>query len=406
MKNYEDMAKAVLEARDEYIKKKKKRILFVKRASAISFGAAAIIGIGIFANALKPPQKPTAESSVIITNTTEAVTTSAESTVQTSAKSVTTQKHSIVTTSAQTETAASKLTTAATGNVTVKEPDKSTETASSNSTITAIMTTFQTESTIPRSIRSAESQTTVRTSTTSSAKETETTAMQTTAVATNMATESITTTQSFSEWLGVYYDDSKTTYRAAWKDNEKISATEDELGEYLGEQTLHLTYTMSNEYVDEVCKVYTIKRFSPDYVLAVQSPADDSPKLSYAGAKFKTLGDLLTGTDLKNTLVLKEAYRGFIEPNSEPLGVPELSELMDLLSNESLKSLDSSIYGNNRSYTIKAEIPYLGKEGRIVIIEDILEPESGYISFEILGNKCTYNVGADKINTFVLSFTN
>ena len=399
MKNYEDMAKAVLKARDEYIKKKRKRILFIKKASAVSFGAAAIIGLGICANALKPPKKPTVENSGIITETTSA--TSVETTVKMSAQTGNATANAVY----ASKTTATPVTEQNSAPVSATVTARSTR--SENAPDTTITHSRQTSvqsntATTARTTQAAK----VSTLSTSSAKGTGTTAVLTTAVTTNMATESITTTQSSSEWLGVYYDDSKTTYRAAWKDNEKISATEDELGEYLGEQTLHLTYTMSNEYVDEVCKVYTIKRFSPDYVLAVQSPADDSPKLSYAGAKFKTLGDLLTGTDLKNTLVLKEAYRGFIEPNSEPLGVPELSELMDLLSNESLKSLDSSIYGNTRSYTIKAEIPYLGKEGRIVIIEDILDSESGYISFEILGNKCTYNVDAEKIDKFISSFIN
>ena len=119
MKNYEDMAKAVLKARDEYIKKKRKRILFIKKASAVSFGAAAIIGIGICANALKPPKKPTANNSGIITNTTEAVTTSAGSSVQTSAKSATTQKQtittSVLTTSPSTKAVSSEVQTIAVG---------------------------------------------------------------------------------------------------------------------------------------------------------------------------------------------------------------------------------------------------------------------------------------------------
>ena len=119
MKNYEDMAKAVLKARDEYIKKKRKRILFIKKASAVSFGAAAILGIGICANALKPPKKPTANNSGIITNTTEAVTTSAGSSVQTSAKSATTQKQtittSVLTTSPSTKAVSSEVQTIAAG---------------------------------------------------------------------------------------------------------------------------------------------------------------------------------------------------------------------------------------------------------------------------------------------------
>ena len=102
MKNYEEMAKLVLEARDEYVKKKKNRVLFLKRASVVTFGVASVLGIGIFTHAMKPPKKLTAEQSGIILNTTEAVTTSAEKYVQTTIKTVITQKQSTDTTYAQT----------------------------------------------------------------------------------------------------------------------------------------------------------------------------------------------------------------------------------------------------------------------------------------------------------------
>lgn len=102
MKNYEDMAKAVLKARDEYIKKKRKRILFIKKASAVSFGAAAIIGIGICANVLKPPKKPTAENSNIIFSTTETTITSDMNSLQTTNYSAKTAQQLTVTTSIKT----------------------------------------------------------------------------------------------------------------------------------------------------------------------------------------------------------------------------------------------------------------------------------------------------------------
>lgn len=69
MKNYEEMAKLVLEARDEYVKKKKNRVLFLKRASVVTFGVAAVLGIGIFTHAMKPPKKPVPSQSGIIVET-------------------------------------------------------------------------------------------------------------------------------------------------------------------------------------------------------------------------------------------------------------------------------------------------------------------------------------------------
>ena len=119
MKNYEEIADSIIKKYEQRLAERKRRKDIIMRSAALGLGAAAIIGVGICANALKPPKKPTANNSGIITNTTEAVTTSAERSVQTSAKSVTTRKQSTVTTSVTTETATSKSTSAT--------PEKTTE---------------------------------------------------------------------------------------------------------------------------------------------------------------------------------------------------------------------------------------------------------------------------------------
>lgn len=93
MKNYEEMAKLVLEARDEYVKKKKKRVLFLKRASLVTLGAAAVLGIGLFTHAMKPLKNPSFNQSGIIVET--------ETTLS---EVVTTEKHFTDTDFAQTST--------------------------------------------------------------------------------------------------------------------------------------------------------------------------------------------------------------------------------------------------------------------------------------------------------------
>ncbi len=120
MNKYEKCATSLMQLGDKIIAEKKHRKAIIMRSTALSLGAAAIIGVGICANALKPPKKPTAESSGIISNTTEAVTTSAEIIVQTSAKTAATQKHSTVTASVSTEAVTAQAISSYTENSTVK----------------------------------------------------------------------------------------------------------------------------------------------------------------------------------------------------------------------------------------------------------------------------------------------
>ena len=75
-------AEEIIMRGDAVIAERKRRKAIIMRSAALGLGAAAIVGVGICANALKPPKKPTAESSGIITETTSA--TSVETTVKTS----------------------------------------------------------------------------------------------------------------------------------------------------------------------------------------------------------------------------------------------------------------------------------------------------------------------------------
>ena len=103
MKNDYEMYQSVLSRRDKYRRKKEKHIRMIKRTAALGVGAAAIVGIGICANALRPPKKPTPSQSGIIveTETTSAETTVAPTSPSTTApQTVTTEQETTVTTTA------------------------------------------------------------------------------------------------------------------------------------------------------------------------------------------------------------------------------------------------------------------------------------------------------------------
>ena len=122
MKNYEEMAKLVLEARDEYVEEKKKRIVFIKRAAAIALGVSAMLVIGVATQVMKPPKKPTPSQSGIIieTETSLSETTATQASPSTTAAKSTTAKqttaanHMITTAVSTAATASSVQQTAAT----------------------------------------------------------------------------------------------------------------------------------------------------------------------------------------------------------------------------------------------------------------------------------------------------
>ena len=366
------MAKLVLEARDEYVRKKKNRVLFLKRASAITFGAAAVLGIGIFTHAMKPPKKPTPSQSGIIgeTETTSAVTTAAPT--------------SPSTTTPRTTTAVQ--TTAATTAVT---------TASARQSVTTVRTTV----TAARTTRTAVTTTAVTSPLTTTAAQMTGAAVQTTAAVKSAAaatTELPATDIVQLPWKRVVYGEKK-VYRMCCRDNEQITAAAEDIGEYYGEAALMI------DDEESTCQLYAYKNYSPTYVCAVKETEDSEPKLYSAFVKCDTLGELLEATDFENTVVIKEAYKGFIGPEGIPFEkTPIMSNLMKVLSDTSRERSDTSLT-STRSYTLAVEIPELGVEnGFISILRGF--GETGYISFDVYGVQCTYNIGAKKLDEFIRTF--
>ena len=68
MKSYSEIeANAYKKAEQRIIDRKKHRSAFIRRTSAFTLGTAAVLGIGIFTHAMKPPKKPSQSQPGIIT---------------------------------------------------------------------------------------------------------------------------------------------------------------------------------------------------------------------------------------------------------------------------------------------------------------------------------------------------
>ena len=136
MKNDYEMYQSVLSRRDKYRRKKEKHIRMIKRTAALGVGAAAIVGIGICANALKPPKKPTPNQSGIIVET---ETTSAETTAaQTSPSTTSPQIGTTILTTATTSTSVRQTVTTIRTTVTAA---RTTRTAVSTTAVSSSETT-------------------------------------------------------------------------------------------------------------------------------------------------------------------------------------------------------------------------------------------------------------------------
>ena len=140
MKNDHEMFNSVLSRLEEYEKQKKRKRIIVRRTAVLTLGTAAVLGIGIFTHAMKPPKKPVPNQSGIIVET---ETTSAEATSAPSMAS---------TTSLQIGTTI--LTTAAT-------------TVTTSTSVRQIVTTIRTTATAARTTRNATATTVTSTAVTS-----------------------------------------------------------------------------------------------------------------------------------------------------------------------------------------------------------------------------------------------
>jgi len=172
MKSYEQIADSIIEKYNARAEKKRRRVAISRRIAAITFGTAAVLGIGIFTFALRPPKKPVPDPpGIIVENeTTSAETTSVQAGTRTTAAQTTV--------TIQTETASAETTAA---------------TAQSSTQSGATAGTSQTTASTRRSTTTAR-QTTTRMTTTTPHVTTTTTASATTTTDAATTTASMGTT--------------------------------------------------------------------------------------------------------------------------------------------------------------------------------------------------------------------
>lgn len=140
MKNDLEMFNSVLSRLELYEKQKKRKSIIVRRTVALTLGTAAVLGIGIFTHAMKPPKKPSLSQSGIIveTETTSAETTTAPTSSSTAApQTVTTEQTTVIT---ALTTVSSALSTTATVHTTATAARTTRNATATTVTSTAVTT--------------------------------------------------------------------------------------------------------------------------------------------------------------------------------------------------------------------------------------------------------------------------
>ncbi|MCR5708446.1 MAG: hypothetical protein K6G82_09250 [Ruminococcus sp.] len=369
-------AEEIMTRGDAVIEQHKHRNAIIRRTAALSLGTAAVLMIGISAQLLKAPKKPAPESSGIIIEASEpnnsassSVTAAASVTTTTTSASESTQKTTKATHSAVTS-AVSRYTTPI-------------STTAPSVTTTAVST--------------APTETTTAIQTTAACIEGSTACVGTELIETN--TSAITKKQI----VGIL-DNDYLLYYAAYKNNETVSVSTTQLESILYEGEISVTYDVS-KYENEHATLYSIKEFSPKFVIAVKTSTDSEPKLYWKYlAEFDTFEELTEGTQLEKNLVLNGIYKGYVEPGEEPIGYPSYSDLSELLNSKESKCIAQKFFPSSVSYIIRVRMPEL--DDGIGIITVIIQPRDGYgyVAFDVLGVKSLYSVSKDIIDEFICKF--
>ena len=394
MDRYEKKARSIMKCGDEIIAERKRRKALILRSCALGAGAAAILGIGICANALKPPKKPTAESSVIITNTAEAITTSAESTVQTSVKSVTTQMQSSAATSAQTET------------VTAKSTDKSAETVPVKFT-SAVTTAFHTAGTVWTSEKTTVNETTNTTAVTVNSTLASSISMATISEATSQSSNSkavVITTTAFQPPNGTstvstrpyVYSDRSFMYVQAVGENDiylksGANADDNQIGEFINKRDVCEVDSAHSEDV-EIYELNSIDRKCA--VVIKYLSANACPIYLNTSYEPDTLGDMLSDMAITEQMTFGEDnIRSTAEKKYYTVSAEKILNI--LIENQSAVNTKESLNDIKRDVIIFSKLPYMKYNVSFAI------SKQGYITTNIIDRGASFYIGEDKALEYI-----
>lgn len=404
MKSYDEIADSIMKKYDRRLAAKKRRkAAMIRRYAAIGLGAAAVLGIGIFTNMMKPPKRPTFDEAGIVAESSDTVTTSADAATETTDVNTTAIATSTkaTTSEAPVSDVLTSVTIKTTAHITVTVTDKTTAATSRNTT--AVQSGTTSAAATASAMTTAHSVTTTRPTDTTTGFEPETTGARPQAT-TTVLDEEIETTLTTTD------PDATTTaynYQSFIMENFRTLAIEDngisyemlvktydsnEIGKKIKDITL-IPKKMREPFPKLVkAEVYEIKNISVDCDIAVKFEGLSEYRLyHYAWYSPQTLGEMLDKMNLYENMSFGNAYVG-VEHTEYEFDTDMIWKI--LLSDRTAPSVrDFAVPGNDMAITV--HVPFFGMTNHSFGVS-----KEGYIRSNIIAGGVCFYVGKEKTQAF------
>ena len=381
MRTYDEQEKRAYEKAELLLaEKKRRRAVMIRRSAAVTAGAAAVIGVGLATFVLRPPKKPSPDSSGIITDTTVTASgTVNEATEQaTSGTAVNTEPATSAVTDTQSTTAPAQ-TTSVTRSATVTTTPRAT---SHTTTFTKINITTTTSAGITRP-----------------SGDTTTTKTQSPLLPeTTTATAATTATYHPSSGEVTYKDMLNREFNAFAPFGSRIYHNRCDLApENVGSHITDITLVPKNVFVNELpsqvnAQIYEIKGIAPEWAAAVHFADTDSFRVLWnSEVEPATLGDIIEGLDLKNTMEVAYAAHG---SDKYAISSEKMWELLLADGDIAAGSGNSTAWFEHR---VVLDIPLVSVGGVFFGVN-----ENGSLLTNICGNKLqTFYIGKENAQKFI-----
>ena len=407
MNKYEKCATSLMQLGDKIIAEKKHRKAIIMRSTALSLGAAAIIGLGICANALKPPKKPTAENSVYITETTAAASdtpeTNAPSPIEqekADTKPVQTSKTEETKTSAAT---ASKTYAKTTAKAEVSKASSDFRSTATKQTVSASAESVKTTArTVPQLSNMTVTQVTADV-TTSTANSHKTTTQTTNATSPKIIT---TTARQPSTELPV-----STTRPYAYNDNtfmyvkealssdvylkSGVNANDSQIGTLLMNTDIAEVGTDNSENVE----IYELKGVNSNCAVVIKYPsANACPVYMSTSYEPETLGEMLADMAIQEMMTFgNNNVRSTTKKKYYTVSGEKIFNILN--ENSQAENTKESVDSIKRDVIIFAKLPYTKYNVSFAI------SKQGYITTNIIDKGATFYIGEESAISVLKTLT-
>lgn len=385
-------AEEIIMRGDAVIAEKKRRKAIIMRSAALGLGAAAIIGVGICANVLKPPKKPTVENSGIITETTSA--TSVETTVKMSAQTGNATANAVYTSK-----------TTVTG---VKEKNSATTSAAGTSEKKTVNDLNTTQATITPS-----KSTSVHVTTSISSRLTEPIIISTVSSSINSTMQ---TTTSIAHTIPSLTTTTILTYdEMVLRNFSKLTAVNNEDTYFLCPITLDSIKTgkLINElvlnpklYTESIpheinAKIYEIKNISSSYEVAITFDGIKDIHIfrNYSYSP-RSLGNLIDDLNIKEEAVFNSACIDTYNNNQAHTYKVDGEGIIEVLENARYALNNTSYDSNSKKIAdISITLPIAGIENNSIGIMD-----DGYITTNLTAHGSYFYIGKENTDKLLDCF--